>query len=222
MTNVVIVDPHEIWRTGVRLTLEQDPDLTVVGQFEFGDAAISQATEIDAAIALVSVDLPDVSGFQVCLALLDADIKMRVIMIGSTLSDTEIFASMVAGAFGYLPKRASMEDVVRLVKANSRGEMVHVQAVAERVLRFTQYNRQFVNLNTLTEREYEISILLAAGRNDAEIGAELGLSVHTVRTHISHIFSKLNISRRGQLGVFAVLMGALAPREDETGQSPTD
>ena len=100
--------------------------------------------------------------------------------------------------------------------------MVHVQAVAERVLRFTQYNRQFVNLNTLTEREYEISILLAAGRNDAEIGAELGLSVHTVRTHISHIFSKLNISRRGQLGVFAVLMSALAPREDETGQSPTD
>ena len=160
-------------------------------------------------VVVLSVSLPDVSGFRVCQDVLELVPNARVIMLMSGVLNEEIAASMMVGAAGAVPKNVPLEDLVEVVRANGKGYMLHIPEVAARSLQFMRYNKRLIDVDRLTNRERQVLILIADGMKNAEIAAALGISPHTVRNFIARIFTKLKTSSRADLGAYATLIGVL-------------
>ena len=214
MVRVMIVEANQYLRMGLKMSLENEADLTVVGELSEAAAAVEEASALEPDVILLSVELPDVSGFEACLSLLEVLPTVRIIMMTNRLAMGEIVSAMNVGSSGYLPKDGPHADLVRTVRANGQGEMFLIRQVAEQTLRIFQYNRRYVDLTQLTVREQQVLVLVADGLSNAAIGATLDISQYTVRNHISSIFAKLKVSTRAQLGAFAVMIGILV--DDET------
>ena len=214
MVRVMIVEANQYLSMGLKMSLENEADLTVVGEFSEAAEAIKEASALQPDVILLSVELPDGSGFEACLSLLEVLPHVRIIMMTDRLAMGEIVSAMNVGSSGYLPKDGPHTDLVRTVRANGQGDMLIIRQVAEQTLRMFQYNRRYVDLTQLTTREKQVLVLAADGLSNAAIGAALDISQYTVRNHISSIFTKLKVSHRAQLGAFAVMIGILV--EDET------
>ena len=206
---VVIVEGNQFLRSGIRLVLESQPDLEVVAEFENAASAIAEMNDLGPTVVLVSSILPDVSGFEACVRLMDATPRPRVIMMCPSITDAEVFTGWMAGAAGCVMIGGAVEDLVRTVRANGRGEMFHAQFVAESVLRFAQYRPRYVDIGRLTDREKQILRLVADGFSNGSIAAELGLTSYTVRNYMSNIFGKLGVASRAEIAALVVLMGVL-------------
>ena len=215
MIQVAIVDESQYLRTGLREWLEAEPDLEVVGEFGEVGSAVKRVALLKPHVVLLSVTMPDVPGFEACSQMLDAAPDTRVVMLSARLVRAEIVATMMAGAAGYLTKDTSQSDLVRTVRANGHRELFIIAPVAECALKFLQHDRRAVDPGLLTRRERQVVILAARGLDNAAIAARLNLSQHTIRHHLSHIFTKLNISRRAELGVYGAMVGALDEDPDD-------
>ena len=209
LIRVMIVDDSRFLRSGLTLALEAEADIQVVGEFGEGAPAIAELESLAPQVVLLSVNLPDISGFEACMRILDTAPQTRVIMLSPRLNDEEIATTIMAGAAAYLTKDARSSDLIRTVRANGAGEIFLVAPVAERVLRAQQYSRRMVNVSQLTRREKQVLVLVADGLSNSQIGARLALSPNTVRAHINHIFAKPKISGMAELGVYLVLPGVL-------------
>ena len=137
-------------------------------------------------------------------------------MASLRLSEAEIFAAMSAGASGFVPLDASVEDLIRVVRANGKGEMLHLVPVARLVMSNSNQDRKVIDVGALTTREQEILILMAGGLNYDRVASTLSLSPNTVRAYARDLFGKLNISRRTDLGSFGGILGSL-PQLDDRG-----
>ena len=206
---VMIVEPNGFLRAGLKMSIKQESDIDVVGDLGTAAAAIAAAEQLAPDIMLISVTLPEMTGFESCIQVLDVIPGTRVIMMADQVNSPDMIASMMAGSAGFISKDVSKSDLVRTIRANGRGEMLLLAPVAERSLRFFQYNRRYVDVSPLTDREQQILVLAAAGLNNSDIGSKLSVSQHTVRNYISNIFSKLNISSRSELGTFAAVIGMM-------------
>ena len=193
MVRVMIVEANQYLRMGLKMSLENEADLTVVGEFSEAAAAIEEASALQPDVILLSVELPDGSGFEACLSLLEVLPTVRVIMMTNRLAMGEIASAMSVGSSGYLPKNGPHADLVRTVRANGQGDMLVIRQVAELTLRMFQYHRKFVDLTHLTSREQQVLVLVADGLSNTAIGATLDISQYTVRNHISSIFGKLKV-----------------------------
>ena len=222
LIRVMIVDESRFLRSGLILSLEAEADFQVVGEFGEGGLAIAELEQLAPQVILLSVSLPDVSGFEACMRILDTAPQTRVIMLSPRLNDEELATAIMAGAAAYLTKDARNSDLIRTVRANGAGEIFLVAPVAERVLRAQQYSRRMVNVSQLTRREKQVLVLVADGLSNVQIGTRLALSPNTVRAHISHIFAKLKISGRAELGVYLVLPGVLDMEDTEDTEDTED
>jgi DNA-binding NarL/FixJ family response regulator len=199
--HVFIVDDHVLYREGVRKMLSVAPDIEIVGEAASGDEAIAQVLNLQPDVVLMDLKMPGVNGIEATRRILYASPRIGVLVLTMFETDETVFAAMRAGARGYLLKDADQEEVLRAVKAVSRGEAIFSPAIAERLIHYFAALRPTtadLAFPQLTDREREVLPLIAQGHSNSEIAERLLLSIKTVQNHVSNIFSKLQVADRAQ------------------------
>jgi two-component system, NarL family, response regulator DevR len=202
---LLVVDDHEVVRQGLVALLDRRPGFEVVAQAGSVVEAIEQARLHQPDIVVMDVRLPDGSGVEACRAIRDELPGTRVIMLTSFPDDEAVLSAIVAGASGYLLKQIRARDLVAALDAVGRGESLLDPAVTERVLeriRRIAAGDAGDELSVLTAQERKILMLVAEGKTNKEIAADVFLSDKTVKNYVSSILSKLNLERRAQAAAF--------------------
>jgi DNA-binding NarL/FixJ family response regulator len=202
---LVIADDHLIVRTGLRAMLGADPGLEVVGEATTGAQAIDLADRVRPDVVLMDLRMPEVDGVAATARIRERHPDVHVLVLTTYDTDADILKAIEAGATGYLLKDATRDELVRGVRAAATGASVLAPAVASRLLdRLRAPGRE-----ALSAREIEILEHVARGRTNKEIAAVLFISEATVKTHLLHIFAKLDVQDRTQAVTAALERGIL-------------
>jgi two-component system response regulator DevR len=207
---LLVVDDHEVVRQGLVALLDRRPGFQVVAQAGTVEESIAQARLHQPDIVVMDVRLPDGSGVEACREIRAELPATRVIMLTSFPDDEAVLSANVAGASGYLLKQIRARDLVAALEAVGRGESLLDPAVTERVLervRRIATGQVDDELSVLTSQERKILMLVAEGKTNKEIAAEVFLSDKTVKNYVSSILSKLNLERRAQAAAFVARRG---------------
>ena len=199
--HVLIADDHPLYREGVGKMLSLAADIEIVGEAANGDEALAQALALQPDVILMDLKMPGINGIEATRRILYASPRIGVLVLTMFETDETVFAAMRAGARGYMLKDADQEEVIRAVKAVSRGEAIFSPAIAERLIHYFAALKPAVAdlaFPELTDREREILHLIAQGHSNSEIAERLLLRTKTVQNHVSNIFSKLQVADRAQ------------------------
>ena len=202
---VLVVDDHEVVRKGLVALLDRRDGFEVVAEAGTVEQAVGQARVHHPDIVVMDVRLPDGSGVEACREIRAELPETRVIMLTSFPDDEAVLSAIVAGASGYLLKQIRARDLVAALEAVGRGESLLDPAVTERVLervRRIATGQADDDLAVLTPQEQKILMLVAEGKTNKEIAADIFLSDKTVKNYVSSILSKLNLERRAQAAAF--------------------
>lgn len=201
---VLIVDDHEVVREGLRALLRRRPQLAVVGEADSVAGAIAEARKTEPDLVVMDVRLPDGSGVEACREIRARRPETKVLMLTSYADDDAVFASIMAGATGYLLKRTQSQTLVDAIERATRGESLLDPAVTQRVLERVRSAGSSGDdeLSLLSEQEQKILDLIAEGKTNKEIAQEIYLSDKTVKNYVSSILGKLNIRRRSEAAAF--------------------
>jgi two-component system response regulator DevR len=202
---LLVVDDHEVVRQGLVALLDRRPGFQVVAEAGTVEEAIAQARVHQPDIVVMDVRLPDGSGVEACREIRAELPETRVIMLTSFPDDEAVLSAIVAGASGYLLKQIRARDLVAALEAVGRGESLLDPAVTERVLervRRMASGQADDELSVLTPQEQKILMLVAEGKTNKQIAADVFLSDKTVKNYVSSILSKLNLERRAQAAAF--------------------
>jgi DNA-binding NarL/FixJ family response regulator len=206
---VLLADDHVLFRSGLRRLLEGF-GFDVVGEASNGGAAIELAHELNPDVTVMDLNMNGVGGIGATQAIVDANPSARVLIVTITAGDDEILDALIAGACGYMLKDAPATELVAALRAAADGDATITPAVTARLLERlrAQVIAQRVDPPPkpppLTARERDILRLLAKGRENAAIAAELTISPATVKSHVAHLLAKLGLENRVQAAVFAV------------------
>lgn len=201
---VMLCDDHEIVREGLRTLIGRTAGLTVVGEAGTVAEAIATAAKARPDVVIMDVRLPDGSGVEACREIREARPETGVIMLTSYADDEALFASIVAGAAGYLLKQTRGQAVVEAIQAVAGGRSLLDPDVTGKVLERVRRGRDAEDpgLASLTDQERKVLEHLAEGRTNREIGELLFLSEKTVKNYVSRILDKLGISRRAEAAAY--------------------
>jgi DNA-binding NarL/FixJ family response regulator len=202
---LLVVDDHEVVRQGLVALLDRRAGFQVVAEGGTVEEAIAQARLHRPDIVVMDVRLPDGSGVEACREIRAELPETRVIMLTSFPDDEAVLSAIVAGAAGYLLKQIRARDLVAALEAVGRGESLLDPAVTERVLervRRIASGQGNDELSVLTPQERKILMLVAEGKTNKQIAADVFLSDKTVKNYVSSILSKLNLERRAQAAAF--------------------
>jgi two-component system response regulator DevR len=202
---LLVVDDHEVVRQGLVALLDRREGFQVVGEAGSVAEAIEQAGTLEPDIVVMDVRLPDGSGIEACREIRAEHPGTRVVMLTSFPDEEAVLSAIVAGASGYLLKQIRARDLVAALEAVGRGESLLDPAVTEKVLeRIRRIAAGPVDdeIAQLTSQEQKILALVAEGKTNKEIAAEVFLSDKTVKNYVSSILSKLNLERRAQAAAF--------------------
>jgi DNA-binding NarL/FixJ family response regulator len=200
----MIVDDHEVVREGLRALLRRRNELAVVAEADSVATAIAEAKRAKPDVVIMDVRLPDGSGVEACREIRAEQPETKVIMLTSYADDEAVFASIMAGATGYLLKQTRTQSLVDAIGRAMLGESLLDPAVTQRVLERLRSPREDKDdeLSLLSEQERKILDLVAEGKTNKEIAAEIFLSDKTVKNYVSSILSKLNMRRRSEAAAF--------------------
>lgn len=195
---ILIADDHQMVRAGLRTFLELEDDFTIVGEAADGKEAITQATQEKPDIILMDLLMEGMNGIDATKALSPKGFK--VIVLTSFLDDDMLFPVLDAGAFSYLLKTSSADDIAEAIRRAYRGEPTFQGKVTQKMYqRFMDRPKH----QLLTKRELEVLALIGQGKSNQEIGDTLFIGVKTVKTHVSHILAKLEVTDRTQAAIYA-------------------
>jgi two-component system, NarL family, response regulator NreC len=207
MISLLIVDDHALFRAGLRCRLELEQDITPVGEAATAAQAVSKARALQPDLVLLDLLLPGTSGHEAIPELAKVSPRSRVLVVSSQAAPSSVRQALSAGAAGYVPKRASDEELVAAIRQVAAGEgYVDPDLGAKLVV-----PDRLAALEPLSERERDILQLLALGYTNQEIGRKRFISVRTVDTHRGHIMRKLGLETRAELVLFALANGLLGP-----------
>jgi len=214
MITLLVADDQALVRMGVRVLVDGEPDITLVGEAADGAEALALAREHRPDVVLMDIRMPGLDGIET-LRMIAADPRLsgtRVIMLTTFELDEYVFDSLAAGASGFLVKGGDMAELLHAVRVVATGESLLSPSVTRRVIgEFATGPRRRAaphpQIRTLTTREAEIAGLVAEGLSNDEIADRLFLSPATVRTHVSRAMVKLQARDRAQLVVFAMQSG---------------
>jgi DNA-binding NarL/FixJ family response regulator len=198
---ILVADDHVEFREGLRRLLNSTPDTEVVGDAATGDATIELAARLQPDVILMDIQMPGINGIEATRRIINTSPHIYILMLTMFEDDDSVFASIEAGARGYLLKGADKAEILRAIRAVESGEAIFGAAIARRLMHYFSALRPASTVQPfpeLTEREREILNLIAQGFNNAFIAERLVLSPKTVRNHISNIFSKLHVADRSQ------------------------
>jgi len=213
---VILVDDHNMVRMGLKAYFATLPDIEVVGEAGTGEEAVRLVTELVPDVVLVDLIMPGMDGVEVTRRVKNISPRTQVIVVTSYHEDEHIFPAMRAGALSYVLKDIDPDDLAEAIRRANAGEAVINPRVATRLVKELQGRREeAVNaFSELTDREMEVLRQIAAGRSNHEIAAVLVISEKTVKSHITNILNKLQLSDRTQAAVFAWQAGIV--RRDQT------
>ena len=216
MIRAVVADDQTLVRGGFCMILNAQADIEVVGEAEDGRAAVARTLELHPDVVLMDVRMPVLDGIQATAELARARSPARIMMLTTFDLDEYVYAGMKAGASGFLLKDMDPPDLCAAVRAVVRGDTLLSPTLTRRLIEhFLARPAPAAALTgavaELTERELDVLRLIARGRSNAEIGAELFLAEPTVKTHVTRMLAKLGLRDRVQAVVFAYESGLIEP-----------
>lgn len=213
--NLLLVDDHDVVRTGLKMLLESQPDLVIVGEANSGMQAIIMAEDLSPDVVVMDLTLPDISGIEATRRLKAQFPKVAVIALTIHEDEQYFFEMLQAGASGYVPKRAAPEDLITAIRAAFNGEIYIYPSLAKTLvadfLGRSSQEPDGSSIDGLTSREAEVLALLAEGLSNEEIGDNLSISKHTVARHRENLMRKLGLHSRSELVKYAIRKGLIAP-----------
>jgi NarL family two-component system response regulator LiaR len=205
---VVVVDDHDMVRKGIISYLLTESNIEVVGEARNGNEGVQLVKKVKPDIVLMDLLMENGNGITATKEILSFQPNCKVIIITSYYDDQQVFPALEAGAFSYLLKTASANEIVQAIYKAVKGETIIEPKVANKMLnRFRASERK--PHDDLTERELDVLKCLGEGMTNQEISEELFIGVKTVKTHVSNILSKLSVSDRTQAAVYANRNGIL-------------
>jgi DNA-binding NarL/FixJ family response regulator len=215
---VLVVDDQALVRGGFRMILDAQQDIEVVAEAEDGRDALAKARELTPDVVLMDIRMPELDGLEATRRLLSGDGSARVLILTTFDADEYVYEAMKAGASGFLLKDVRPEQLAEAVRTVAAGDALLAPAITRRLV------EQFVRrpppgaarppeLEQLTERELDVLVLVARGLSNSEIASAFFLTEATVKTHLTHILTKLNLRDRVQAVVLAYESGLVQPGE---------
>lgn len=207
---ILLVDDHQMVRLGLKSYLELQENIAEVSEAVNGKEGVEKALASRPDVIIMDIVMPEMNGIEATLAILKEWPEAKILILTSYLDNEKIYPVLDAGAHGYMLKTSSAEEILRAVKKVAKGEFAIETEVSKKV----EYHRNHIELHEdLTARERDILGLLAKGYENQRIADELFISLKTVKTHVSNILSKLEVSDRTQAVVYA-FQHHLVPQED--------
>ena len=216
MIQVVLVDDHAVVRSGLRLLLDGQEDIEVVGEAGNAKDAVFRARALKPDVILLDMVMPGESGLEVLPKLLKESGDTRVLVLSMQDDPSYVREAFAAGASGYVLKEAADEEVVSAVREIAGGGRYVHPALGARLVAAEAAERAAAEADPLSEREREVLRLLALGHTNQEIAQRLYISVRTAESHRAHIMQKLRLSTRAELVRYALSQGLLAEDGEET------
>ena len=198
---ILVADDHVLFREGLAALIHSDPELALVGETGSGEGAVALAAQLQPDVVLMDIRMPGISGIEAARLVTRASPHIGVLILTMFEDDHLVFASMRAGARGYLLKDAGREDVLRAIRAVGKGEAIFSASIAGRFIEYFSELRSGPSREAfpnLTDREREVLELVAAGARNPAIARQLGISAKTVRNHLSNVLGKLQVEDRAE------------------------
>jgi len=211
---IVIADDHEIVRRGLRMTIQGEADMELVGEAQTGRQALEYVARLNPDVLLLDIQMPDLDGIQTARQLRSQGSLVAILVLTSYRDDAQLYAALRAGVNGYLLKDIGGDELVQAIRGALRGQPQLHPEIARRLMeRMPAPVDPFADL---TARERDVLVLIARGLSNKEIGLNLTLTEVTVKGYVSAILGKLHVEDRTQAALFAVKFGLVSP-DDLTG-----
>ena len=214
MIRVLVADDQAMVRAGLRLILESQPDIEVVGEAVDGEDALVAARRDRPEVVLMDIRMPRLDGLAATRKMIDQHPALRVLVVTTFDADQNVYEALRAGASGFILKDSSPEQLVAAIRLIAAGDALLTPARTRRLIESQVRPSPSVDgtlVGTLTDREREVLVLMARGLDNGQIGAALFVSEATVRTHVGHVLSKLDARSRVQAVVVAYESGLVRP-----------
>ena len=206
---ILIADDHAVVRSGIKLLLDTEPDLQVVGEAGDGLEAICKYRELMPDLLLLDIMMPGMTGLQAAKAISQEFPNSRVMFLTMHEGDEYFFQALAVGASGYVVKGASSDEVVSAIRSVNSGGVYLQPSLAKKLVSDYLRNKSTAVYDGLTPREGEVLKLIADGSTNKEIAVKLSISVTTVQTHRAHVMEKLNLHSQAELIKYAMRKGIL-------------
>ena len=213
-TRVVLADDHTLIRAGLRMVVDAQPDLTVVGEAEDGRAAVAMAQKLKPDVIVMDIGMPNLNGIEACRQIRESIPDTQIVMLSMHSDEGYVLRALKAGAKAYLLKDSAEADLARAIRSAAAGKSFFSPAVGkvllEDYMRKLQRTGAEDSYDLLSPREREILQLVAEGNSSKDIANLLDLSVYTVETHRARIMQKLNLRGIPELILYAVRKGVIS------------
>jgi NarL family two-component system response regulator LiaR len=208
LIRVVVVDDHEVVRKGVIAYLNTEPDLDIIGEASNGNEGAEVVNRMKPDVVLMDLIMDNGTGIESTKKIMSFHPACKVIILTSFYDDEQVFPALEAGAFSYILKTASAQEIADAIKKAHGGETVIEPKVAGKMMNSFRTNEKHPH-DELTEREREVLMCIGEGMTNQEIGEKLFIGIKTVKTHVSNILAKLDVHDRTQAAVYAHKKGLL-------------
>jgi two-component system response regulator NreC len=211
---LLLVDDHEVVRTGLRMLLEHQPDMEIVGEARTGAEALEMAAEKKPDVIVMDITLPDISGIEATRRIKQSQPDAAIVALTIHEDEQYFFEMLQAGAAGYVPKRAASEDLINSIRAAYNEEIYLYPSLAKALvsdfISRSHSEHEDTTLGELTAREAEVLELLAGGLSNDEIAEQLVISPHTVARHRENLMRKLGLHSKSELVKYAIRKGIIS------------
>lgn len=224
MISVLIADDQELVREGLRMMLDAEPDISVVGEANDGNEALAGVRRHDPDVLVMDIRMPTLDGIEATRRLTDSGSRVRILILTTFDLDEYVYRAMKTGASGFLLKDATREQLAAGVRTVASGESLLAPSVTRRLIedfcsRPQPGAQRPDTVTSLSKRELEVLQLLARGRSNAEIAKELYLGETTIKSHVARTLAKLGLRDRIQAVVFAYETGLITAGNSLFGNS---
>lgn len=215
---LLLVDDQEIVRAGLRSLLEKQPELEIVGEAAGGEEAVTLASQLRPDVVLMDISMPDMNGAEATRRIKKATPDVHVLALTIHEDEAYFFEMLNAGASGYIPKRASPEDLLAAIRVAAAGDVflhpIVAGALVQDYLRRVNSGTERESYDGLTSRQREVLTFIAEGLSNQDIASQLGISVRTVERHRENIMDRLNLHSRTDLVKYALRKGLIDLKEE--------
>ena len=210
---VLLVDDHAVVRTGLKMLLNGQEDLEIVGEAGSAAEALAETERVQPTVILMDIGLPDKTGIEATREIKAKFANVNIVALTIHEDEEYFFQMLNAGASGYVPKRAAPEELITAIRAAANGEVYLYPSMAKLLVRdylnIDRLPEEKIDLGGLTDREHEVFTMLAEGASNQEIADALVISPKTVERHRENIMRKLNLHSRSELVRYAIRKGII-------------